>query len=129
MKKLSHQLGLFVMVGICASIVHWLVVVALVSQAHWAPLVANVIGWLVAFVVSFTGHYQLTFRSQHAGLGKSLPRFFLISAFGFLINEASYAFALRKTDLPYELLLGVILIGVAILTFIFSRLWAFAAGR
>jgi putative flippase GtrA len=62
MKKLSHQLSLFVLVGIGASIVHWLVVVALVSQASWAPLVANVIGWLIAFVVSFTGHYQLTTR-------------------------------------------------------------------
>lgn len=129
MKKLSHQLSWFVLVGVCASLVHWLVVVALVSQSHWAPLVANVIGWLVAFVVSFTGHYQLTFRSQHAGLTKSLPRFFLISLFGFLINETSYAIALQNTKLPYELLLGVILIGVAVLTFIFSRLWAFAARR
>jgi len=129
MKKLSHQLSLFVLVGVSASLVHWLVVIALVSQASWAPLVANVIGWLVAFVVSFTGHHQLTFRSQHAELSKSLPRFFLISAFGFLINETSYAIALKNTDLPYELLLGVILIGVAVLTFIFSRLWAFAARR
>jgi putative flippase GtrA len=129
MKIISHQLSWFVMVGVCASLVHWLVVVTLVSQANWAPLVANIMGWLVAFVVSFTGHYQLTFRAQHAGLGKSLPRFFLISAFGFLINEASYAFTLKNTELPYELLLGVILVSVAILTFIFSRLWAFTAHR
>lgn len=129
MKKLSRQLSWFVVVGVLASFVHWLVVVALVSLAAWAPLVANVAGWLVAFGFSFTGHYQLTFRSQHSGVRNSLPRFFLISAFGFLINETSYAFLLQNTDLPYELLLGFILIGVAVLTFVFSRLWAFTARR
>jgi putative flippase GtrA len=127
MKKLSHQLGWFVLVGVTAAIVHWLVVVALVSRADWAPLVANVVGWLVAFGVSFTGHYQLTFRAQQTALSTSLPRFFLLSAVGFLINETSYAILLQYTDLPYELLLGLILIGVAVLTFILSRIWAFTA--
>lgn len=125
MKKLSHQLSWFVLVGASAALVHWLVVVALVSLAQWAPLVANVFGWLVAFGVSFTGHYQLTFRAQQSALGSSLPRFFLISTVGFLINETSYAILLHQTNLPYELLLGLILIGIAFLTFIFSRLWAF----
>lgn len=127
MKKLSHQLSSFVFVGATAALVHWLVVVLLVSSASWEPLTANVIGWLVAFNVSYTGHYFLTFRALQSGLKASLPRFFILSALGFLINESAYAILLRETTMPYEALLGMILVGVAVLTFIFSRLWAFAA--
>jgi putative flippase GtrA len=129
MKKLSHQVGWFIVVGASASVVHWVVVVLLVSGGLLAPLIANVVGWLVAFGVSFTGHYQLTFRHQRGRLMRSVTRFFALSAAGFLINELSFAFFLTKTALPYELLLAAILIAVAGLTFIASRFWAFAAVR
>lgn len=129
MKKLSHQLAWFIIVGVCAALTHWVVVVGLVSWAYLTPLVANVLGWLVAFAVSFTGHYQLTFRHQRSGLGLAIRRFFLLSALGFAVNEISYAWLLKQTTLPYELLLGLILIGVAFLTFAASRLWAFAPKR
>ncbi len=127
MKKLSHQLGWFIAVGATAAAVHWLVVVLLVSGNYLTPLVANVAGWLVAFGVSFTGHYQLTFRYQRQGLRQSISRFFVLSAAGFTINEASYAWLLHQTSLPYDALLAAILVAVAVLTFIASRLWAFAA--
>lgn len=126
MNKLSHQLAWFIFVGICAALTHWLVVVALVANEYLTPLSANLAGWLIAFLVSFTGHYQLTFRYQRRGIGKAIGRFFLLSAGGFAINEASYAWLLSQTTLPYELLLGMILVGVAGLTFLVSRLWAFA---
>jgi len=129
MKKLSHQIGWFIVVGATAALVHWLVVVALVGASGLAPLIANIIGWLVAFLVSFTGHYQLTFRHQRGSLLRSVKRFFMLSAAGFLVNEASFAVLLYKTDVPYELLLGLVLVGVAFLTFIASRFWAFAAIR
>lgn len=129
MKKLSHQLVWFVAVGASAALVHWLVVVMLVSGGYLTPLTANIIGWLVAFGVSFTGHYQLTFRHQRSGVKDNIWRFFLLSAIGFAINETSYALLLKQTRLPYELLLALILIGVAAFTFVASRFWAFSASR
>ena len=89
------------------------------------PLVANVCGWLVAFLVSFSGHYLLTFRQQRKSLAVACRRFFLVSAAGFMINEVSYACLLTLTDIPYDLLLGGILVAIAVLTFVFSRFWAF----
>lgn len=128
MKKLSHQLAWFIVVGAAAALVHWVVVVLIVSGGYLTPLLANVIGWLVAFGVSFTGHYQLTFRHQRGGVKPAIWRFFLLSAFGFSINEISYAVLLEQTRLPYEILLALVLIGVAVITFVASRLWAFRAG-
>lgn len=129
MKHLMRQLFWFVVVGTSSALVHWLVVVALVSHLTMNPLQANVAGWLVAFVVSFTGHYQLTFRHHNTEALSAMKRFFALSASGFLINEASYAVLLTYTTINYEWLLAGVLIGVAFLTFVASKLWAFSPKR
>jgi putative flippase GtrA len=89
------------------------------------PLAANLVGWLVAFAVSFTGHYRLTFRHSKTPWTVAARRFFFVSAAGFLINEATYAWLLHNTAIRYDILLALILLGLAVATFIVSRFWAF----
>jgi hypothetical protein len=48
-----------------------------------------------------------------------------VSALGFCVNEASYAWLLHATTLRYDVLLAAILIAIAALTFILGRFWAF----
>jgi len=69
--------------------------------------------------------YRLTFRYQQNSLAIACGRFFLVSASGFVINELSYAFLLHVTNIAYDLLLAVILVAIAVLTFILSRYWVF----
>lgn len=125
MTGIFTQIGWFVAVGCAAAATHWLVAVACVHFGQLPPLAANVAGWLVAFLVSFSGHYRLTFRRQRKTLAAAGGRFFLVSANGFLINELSYAWLLHVTDIPYDLLLAAILVAIALLTFLLSRFWAF----
>lgn len=125
MRTFIRQVGTFVLVGCAAAATHWAVTVACVEWAHMPPLLANLFGWLVAFVVSFTGHYQLTFRYSNIPLRVAAGRFFMISAAGFIVNESAYAWLLHTTSLPYDLLLAIILVGLAVLTFLASRFWAF----
>ncbi|MBS0445666.1 MAG: GtrA family protein [Proteobacteria bacterium] len=125
MKSLGASAIWFIVVGCLAAAVHFGVVVALVHGLDLAPLVANVAGWLVAFVVSFSGHFHLTFRALRAPLLRSAWRFFMVSALGFLANEAAYAVLLRWTGLNYALTLAIVLIAVAVSTWLLSRHWAF----
>ncbi len=104
---------------------HWGVVVALVSQQGWRPLAANVLGWLVAFVVSFAGHHRLTFRDRAAPFSASVGRFFIVSAGGFSVNESAYALVLNRSELRYDLVLAVVLVAVAAITYLLSRHWVF----
>lgn len=104
---------------------HWCVVVALVSRLGWWPLVANVAGWLTAFTVSFAGHHRWTFRGHGGAAGASARRFFLVSAGGFVTNEAAYAWLLRDGAHRYDLALAVVLAAVAVVTYLLSRHWAF----
>lgn len=125
MSSLIKQVSWFVIVGTAAAATHWLVAVSCVEGLQLPPLLANLVGWLVAFGVSFSGHYRLTFRHQAGQAGHAAWRFFLVSAAGFLINETAYALLLHATPLRYDVLLFVLLVAVAALTFVFSRLWAF----
>lgn len=125
MRKTVVQLAWFIIVGCAAALTHWLVVVTLVQQASWKPLLANVAGWLIAFVVSFAGHYRLTFRHQPIPWQIALRRFFVVSATGFSVNETAYALLLHISHASYSLLLAIILVAIAFLTYLVSRIWAF----
>ena len=119
------RIGWFIVVGCAAAAVHWSVATALVALGGWAPLQANVVGWLVALGVSFTGHHQLSFRGHGNPIGRAGLRFFSLSAGGFLVNETAYALLLHWTSVRYDLLLAGVLVGVAGATYLLSRHWAF----
>ena len=119
----------FIAVGCTAAAVHFAVVLVLVSFAHAAPLLANVGGWLLAFVVSFLGQWRFTFRASAAPGWRSLRRYLALSLVGFLANEAAYAALLHWTTLPYDVLLAIVLVAVAFGTYVLSAGWAFQGQR
>lgn len=125
MEKVLRQVGWFVAVGCAAAATHWAVAVAGIGRLQLAPAIANLIGWSVALLVSFSGHYFLTFRYQKKSLLPALGRFFFLSAGGFAVNELAFIVLLQSTNLPYPQLLAAILLAVAVLTFLLSRSWAF----
>jgi putative flippase GtrA len=123
------RLARFVAVGCTAAAVHFGVVVLLVESLGLGPLAANVAGWLVAFVVSFSGQWLLTFRGRGAPWQQALRRFFVVSLAGFLANEALYALLLRISTVRYDLLLAMVLVVVAVMTYLLSSRWAFRGKR
>ena len=124
----TGRIGRFVAVGCTAAAVHWAIVVGLVSHGAWKPLVANVLGWLVAFCVSFAGHHLLTFRGHGVAPRAAVARFFAVSAGGFVVNEATYALLLGWTNHRYDLLLAAVLMVVAAGTYLLGRHWVFLRG-
>lgn len=122
-------MALFVAVGCVAAIVHWGVAVFLVRGGSLGPLVANAVGWLVAFGVSFAGQSTWTFRGHGAPFWRTVGRYFLLSGGGFVINETTYALLLRWSAVRYDFLLAAVLLCVAGLSFVLSRVWAFRPNR
>ncbi len=125
MSDSAHRVIRFIAVGSTAAAVHLGVVVLLVSGLGQPPLAANVVGWLVAFGFSLTGHWLLTFRSQRSPLWRAARRFFAVSAAGFAANELAYAALLRWSGLRYDLVLALVLVAVAVITYLLSSRWAF----
>lgn len=114
----------FGLVGATAAAVHFGVVWLLVSQGLAAALLANVLGFALAFGVSFVGHHRLSFAAHGARGREALPRFAAVALLGFVSNEAMYALLLRL-GLEYRLALLLVLVTVAAMTWLLSRHWAF----
>lgn len=113
----------FLAVGGSAAATH-LGVFALL-QAHMLPELANALGFVVAFFVSFSGHRLLSFKDASTSVGTSLGRFAVTALVGFATNELIFALLLRGVGLPPLVALVMALVLAAGQTFVFSRFWAF----
>jgi putative flippase GtrA len=118
------QLARFGSVGVIALLVHWLTVITIVPMGI-APLVANVIAFLIAFQISYFGHRRWTFDARHIPHCTALPRFFLIASLGFALNEFLYFILLKYTSIGYRMSLPIILCIVPATTYTLSRTWGF----
>ena len=119
------QLLQFALVGGAAAATHLAAVWLLVAGTGLAPLAANVLAFLVAFVVSYNGHALLTFSAAQARGWGTVARFFAVACLSFVVNELLYAAALRWLPWHYVLSLAAVLVIVAAGTFVLSKFWAF----
>jgi putative flippase GtrA len=122
------QLFWFGVVGVAAMLVHLGSVALILVPLGLAPLVANVLAFLIAFQISHAGHRRLTFQSSSsAPASQSRLRFFAVALASFALNELMYWVLLRYTNLDYRLALAIVLVLVSAVTFFLARNWAFSA--
>ena len=121
------QLFQFVLVGGSAAATHLAVVGLLVSLLHMPPLSANVLAFLVAFIVSYNGHALLTFSESKAQDWSVVARYFAVACLSFVANEVLYYIALNWLHWHYFWSLAAVLVLVAVGTFVMSKFWAFKA--
>lgn len=123
------QLLQFVLVGGTAAATHLAVVGLLVALLGMPPLAANVLAFLVAFVVSYNGHALFTFSAARARGWPVVARFFAVACLSFVANELLYYIALNWLHWHYFWSLAAVLVLVAIGTFVMSKFWAFKAHK
>ena len=123
------QLLQFVLVGGTAAATHLAVVGLLVALLGMPPLAANVLAFLVAFVVSYNGHALFTFSAARARGWPVVARFFAVACLSFVANELLYYIALNWLHWHYFWSLAAVLVLVAIGTFVISKFWVFKAHK
>ncbi|MGZ0657578.1 GtrA family protein [Coraliomargarita sp. W4R72] len=126
--RLIFQMIRFGAVGLIASALHYMMAVAMIGFDVW-PLWANFFAFVIAFHVSFFGHFYWTFAHVQAFRCSVALRFFCVAVLGFCFNESLYYCFLRWTDIRPQWSLLFVLLFVAALTFQLSRLWAFRVRR
>ncbi|WP_227430620.1 GtrA family protein [Psychrobacter sp. I-STPA6b] len=135
-QKLSQQAFWFTIVGAMAALVHFLILVMLVNIWHIPPAWANVGAFLLAFLVSFSGHFYLTFRhdstvkatsgTQPASALHKLGKWFASSVAGFALNQALFVLGLAWLGQSYYIVIWFLVTAiVTIMTFLLGKLWAF----
>lgn len=113
----------FLAVGGSAALTH--MAVFALAQGQMLAELANALGFLIAFFVSFAGHRLLSFKDAGTSVGTSLGRFAVTALAGFASNELVFMLLLRGLGWPALLALFVALVFAAGQTFLFSRFWAF----
>jgi putative flippase GtrA len=122
-----RQIAIFIAVGCAAALTHLGIVAAVVELLGIYPLAANVIGFGVAFLVSFGGHARWTFPIAPERFAAARSRFLAVALTGFALNQAGYAEALHLVGPRYYLpALAAVVACVSVSTFLLSKLWAFA---
>jgi len=115
----------FLLVGGVAALTHLGVFVWLSQATTLWPEVANALGFVVAFGVSFVGHRWLSFADAATGVLQSLWRFGATALAGFACNEGVFMLLHRGAGWPGLAALTVALIVAAAQTFLLGRYWAF----
>ncbi len=144
----SRQALWFLIVGGSAALVHFLVLVSIVSFTTITPAWANVIAFLLAFIVSFLGHFYLTFHQSTSIIANdnvnvnssntssyqstersplnALIKWFASSAAGFIANQGLFVLGLNWFGERYYMLIWLLVTGViTVMTFALGKLWAF----
>ncbi len=129
MRKADHSIGWFLAIGGAAGLVHYVVTLGLNAFASLRPGPANLVGFLCAFPVSYFGHRALSFAATEVPHQRALPRLFAVSALAFAGNQLLLLTLLRMTSLPLSVALAIVLLVVAVSTFLLSRGWVFARHR
>ncbi|WP_293779673.1 GtrA family protein [uncultured Oxalicibacterium sp.] len=122
------RIARFGVVGLTAAGVHYWTVVALVELLGMRPQLANIGGFVVAFWVSYFGHRHWTFSDtvdHDVGQRTSFLRFLAVALLGFAMNAFLFFLLLHFTTLPYYVALAIVVLTVAAMTYLLSRLWAF----
>jgi putative flippase GtrA len=130
--RVGMQYARFGTVGVAAAAIHVLMFSASIELAGLAPLAANFVGFGVAVVVSFFGHFQWTFRGQTAGGSRrrqrtALARFTLVALTGLALNSLAVYVVVNLLALPYHYAILLMISVVPLVVFALSKLWAFAA--
>lgn len=127
-RRLTTQAIHFVIVGIAAATVHFVSLVGWVQWGKVSPVYANVLAFLLAFCVSFSGHYYLTFQSQNKhSFRSSLGRWFVTSIGGFTLNQLIFLVGIYYLGIEWYRIVWIFATGlVIVITFILGKFWAFS---
>ncbi len=119
-----YQIMRFGVVGVTAAMIHFSMVVFLVQEFAYAPLVANIAGFLIAFQVSYLGHRLWTFSETSVLHREAYPKLVAVQIMNFALNEMFY-YVLLSLHLPYQLALLLVIAIMPIFTYLSSRWWVF----
>ena len=95
------------------------------AQAHMWPELANALGFVVAFGVSFAGHRLLSFKDAGTSMATSLRRFGVTALAGFASNEIMFVVFRCAGWRCQACWRCFALVFAAAQTFVLSRFWAF----
>ncbi len=124
----------FALVGIAASVMHFVVTISAIEELGILIWRANILGFVAALPVSYFGHSFFTFAAKRYGrkqavTQQSMRRFFITASIGFATNQTSVVLFAERLGYSHRAVVLLTIVGVALFLFVASKLWAFSESQ
>ena len=126
--SLSQQLVSFFIIGVGATLTHAIVFNISFEQLQLHHFMANILGFCIAFLVSYLGQFHWTFKDQTIQLSDKRSTFFKflkIALLGFLVNLLWSYLILEFLLLHHYYYLALLTFVTPILIFMLNKFWVF----
>ena len=117
------QFIIFGLVGILATLTHYLVALFFHESLAVNLYICNLFGYVTAVIVSYVGHSRFTFRV--AFCKQVFQRFVIVSIFTFLTSEGILAILEHTLQLGHRFSLAVVVLTIPLITFLLNKIWVF----
>ncbi len=122
------QLIRFGLVGFVATLTHASILWTLVEKSQVPATIATLLGYLVAFAVSYLGHYYITFQSRR-GHKRTFPRFALVAIGGASLHGMIFFVATNLIGWHYWTAFAITIVLVPAIVFFVSKRLIFTPGE
>ena len=127
-KVLTGQFLRYGIVGGIAALTHIGVLVTAVEAMNQHPTYANIVAFLFAVIISYTGNIAWTFR-EHPFTILSFLRFVIVTFVGLCMNVAIFFTIVNLLQLHYLVALLLVVTLTPIVTFVLQRSWTFGQSQ
>ncbi len=118
-----REIFCFGLIGIAATLVHYLVALLAIEVIHINIYLGNLTGYLCALGVSYFGHGKVTFR---ATLSHTVfRRFACVSLLTFCASELLLAGLENSLHLPHRIAMAIVVTCVPAVSFALNKFWVY----
>ena len=124
-REVFRQVVTFGIVGVVATLVHYLVALFFTDLIHVSVFVANILGYACAVSVSLFGHSIFSFRKKITRLVAG--RFVVVSLSTLGASEGVLFFLHESLGLHHRIALAVVVCTIPVITFFLNKFWVYAS--
>lgn len=126
-RELARQLLVFGIIGVSATLTHYVVALLTHNYLGFSLYIANLSGYCTAVAISYFGHGRLTFRRELNW--RVFSRFVLVSLTTLGLSEILLWGLESQLSLHHAISLAVVVCTIPVITFVLSKLWVFRASK
>ena len=115
------------LVGVIASIIHWVVSYFVFKAFSLDFLIAHSFGFFSGLLPAYFGHYFYSFKDQQNHKDR-FPKFFIISFLAFILHESGAYMLVAVAKLDYSsFALPFLVIAIPVFSFLLNKFWVFSS--
>jgi len=111
-------------VGLVSSAIYFCCTVFFIEIVSIAPTISSAMAFVASFLFSFFANHYFVFRSKE-DISKTVVRFALVSAFGFVLTTAIMFAIVAIFQKPYLYGVAVVLVAIPLSNYSLNLHWTF----